>query len=202
MKEKIEAAKAFVKSETEGRFDGHDYSHLERVYKNAIKISEKEGANKFVCCMAALLHEVDDEFIGGKYIKGYDCPKAREFLNTQNLDVRLIDWICEIINNMSFRKPNNQLRTIEAKVVMDADLLDAIGAIGIARAFQIGSAAQKSFYDGNLQEDTVIKDFYVELLNVSSKCNTSAAKELAKDRRSFMEQYLQQFFFECGAKVK
>ena len=202
MKEQIEACKEFVKNETTNRFDGHDYAHVERVYKNEIKIAEKEGANKFVCCLAALLHEVDDEPIGGKYLKGYDCPKAKALLESLNVDPRVIDWVCEIINNMSFRKTNNHLRTVEAKVVMDADMLDAIGAIGIARAFQAGAVNGKMFYEGNIQDDTVIRDFYVELLNVTNKFNTRTGKELALQRREFMENFLQEFFFECGVKIK
>lgn len=193
MKEIIVACIEFVKNLFKERYDGHDFQHTERVYRKAMYIAKEEGANNFICALAALLHEVDDVDDEKPY---GDCPLARQFMLSQNLDPKIIDWVSDIINNMSFRKNDARPKTIEAKVVMDADMLDSIGAVGIARCFAAGAVRGTVLYDGDINNDNVIRVFYNDLLKVVNKMNTDTGKEMAKRRHEFMEKFLQEFYYE------
>lgn len=192
MKEIVVACIEFVKNLLKNRYDGHDFQHTERVYRKAMYIAKQEGANNFICALAALLHEVDS-IVNGEL---NDCPMARQFMVSQDLDPKIIEWVADIINNISFRKKENILRTIEAKVVMDADMLDSIGAVGIARCFADGAANNVVLYDGNINNDNVIKSIYNERLTIINKMNTETGKELAIRRHEFMEKFLQEFYYE------
>lgn len=192
MKEIVVACIEFVKNLLKNRYDGHDFQHTERVYRKAMYIAKQEGANNFICALAALLHEVDS-IVNGEL---NDCPMARQFMVSQDLDPKIIEWVADIINNISFRKKENILRTIEAKVVMDADMLDSIGAVGIARCFADGAANNVVLYDGNINNDNVIKSIYNERLTIINKMNTDTGKELAIRRHEFMEKFLQEFYYE------
>lgn len=195
MKEIILATVEFIKNYFATRSDGRDFYHAERVYRKAMHLSKEEKANNYIVALAALLHGVDSQTIIGE--EKPDCPIARNFLVSMEVEEKVVDWVCDIICNMYYENYKiNKITTIEAKVVQDADLLDSIGAVGIARAFAFGGYNHKQMYDGNIQNDNMIKFFYDKLLLLKDQINTSSAKELAERRHEFMERFLQEFYYE------
>lgn len=167
--------------------DGHDAQHTIRVYKNAQLILKSfPEANRFITLLAALLHDVDDY----KLFKTEHNDNARFFLNKHGLSESIIDQICETINIVSFSKnKGNQPETLEGKIVQDADRLDAIGAIGIARAFAYGGKKRRSL-------DESIQHFYDKLLLLKDEMNTDVAKQIASIRHKYMESFLQEYYNE------
>ncbi|MBP1533722.1 MAG: HD domain-containing protein [Ruminococcus sp.] len=167
--------------------DGHDAQHTIRVYKNAQLILKSfPEANRFITLLAALLHDVDDY----KLFKTEHNDNARFFLNEHGLSESIIDQICETINIVSFSKnKGNQPETLEGKIVQDADRLDAIGAIGIARAFAYGGKKRRSL-------DESIQHFYDKLLLLKDEMNTDVAKQIASIRHKYMESFLQEYYNE------
>ena len=195
MKEIITAALKFVK-ERQGRlFDGHDYYHTERVYKKTLYLAREEGANAFISGLAAILHDLDNKKVVGE--ERGDCVIAREFLMSQGMAVEDTNHVCDIINFVANR-PNakHMRRNKEAMVVADANMLDSIGAIGIARAFAYSAVHQQIMYDGNISNDNTIKYFYDALMSLPDLMYTDTARSLAEDRHEFMERFLQQFYYE------
>lgn len=167
--------------------DGHDAQHTIRVYKNAQLILKSfPEANRFITLLAALLHDVDDY----KLFKTEHNDNARFFLNEHGMSESIIDQICETINIVSFSKnKGNQPETLEGKIVQDADRLDAIGAIGIARAFAYGGKKRRSL-------DESIQHFYDKLLLLKDEMNTDVAKQIASIRHKYMESFLQEYYNE------
>jgi uncharacterized protein len=211
----INNAKDFVQNQLKDAEAGHDWFHTERVYKNAIHIAKKELCNKQVVALAALLHDVaDSKFHNGDETIGSKIAKT--FLETQKLDMPTIENIIAIIENCSFKGGNfqTQLNTIELQIVQDADRLDALGAIGIARAFNYGGYKNRGLYDPQILPNLkmtkeeyknsnapTINHFYEKLLLLKDKMNTETGKQMAKVRHEFLELYLQQFYKEWEGEL-
>lgn len=207
----IDKTLLFVKEKLENAEGGHDWFHIERVYKNSIKIAEVEGnCNLEVVKLGALLHDIaDSKFHNGDETVG---PKvAKEFLEKENVLPETIEHVTAIIENISFKGGNfNQKFTSkELKIIQDADRLDAIGAIGIARTFNYGGFKNRKIYDPKIQpklnqtkeeykksDAPTINHFYEKLLLLKDKMNTETGKKLAEERHRFMEQFLAQFYSE------
>ncbi|GIO31656.1 MULTISPECIES: HD domain-containing protein [Paenibacillus] len=209
--ELIKEAERFVKQVLSGEASGHDWWHIERVRNTALDIAAKENADRTVCELAALLHDVADEKLNASKEAG--LQKVRTWLEGHTADGDLTDKVMDIIANMSFNGGKNPpMATLEGQVVQDADRLDAIGAIGIARTFAYSGAKGRIIHDPELspdalaQEDyrsagkTAIYHFYEKLLKLKDLMNTPYAKELAEQRHAFMELYLQQFYSEWGSR--
>jgi uncharacterized protein len=189
---------------------GHDWWHIHRVWQTALYIAKKEKANLLVVQLAALLHDIAD----WKFNNGDDKESARlaqEWLVSIGLEEESIAHICDIINAVTFKGAGveNQIKTLEGKAVQDADRLDALGAIGIARAFTYGGYKGMPMYDPAIEsrlhtsfeeykkhKGTTINHFYEKLLLLKDLMNTVTGKRLAEDRHQFIESYLNQFFLE------
>lgn len=209
--ELIEATKAFVKTTLKNAEGGHDWFHTLRVYNNALRISETETVDIDIVALAALLHDIaDSKFHNGDETIG---PKlAREFLFKQNTDSTVIEHVVAIIENMSFKNSldsENKFTSIELQVVQDADRLDAIGAIGIARCFNYGGFKNRALYNPdilpnlNMTKDQykkstapTINHFYEKLLLLKDQMNTKTGRRIASDRHAYMEAFLKQFYAE------
>jgi uncharacterized protein len=208
----ITATIAFVKKELKNAEGGHDWFHIQRVFKNSILISKDEKVDVFVVSLAALLHDIaDPKFYNGDETIG--PKKASEFLTDQKVSTHDIDHVVRIIKHISFKnsfdKASKKFTSIELKVVQDADRLDAIGAIGIARCFNYGGFKNRPLYDPEIipnlnmtkaqyksSDAPTINHFYEKLLLLKGKMNTASGKKLATQRHAFMETYLQQFYAE------
>ena len=203
---------AFVKKELKNAEGGHDWFHIERVFKNSVLISKDEKVDVFVVSLAALLHDIaDPKFYNGDETVG---PKvATKFLKEQEVHEQIINHVVNIIKHISFKnsfdKESKKFTSIELKVVQDADRLDAIGAIGIARCFNYGGFKNRALYNPEIIPDLemtkeaykkstapTINHFYEKLLLLKDKMNTASGKKIATQRHAFMETYLQQFYNE------
>ena len=200
----------FVKQELKNAEGGHDWFHIERVYKNALLIAKEETCNLQIVALAALLHDIaDSKFHNGDETIG--PKKAQEFLASQNVTDNVIQHVINIIENISFKGGNfeKKFSSIELAIVQDADRLDAIGAIGIARAFNYGGFKNRGLYDPEIAPNTqmtveeykksqapTINHFYEKLLLLKDKMNTSTGKKIALERHQFMETFLTQFYAE------
>ena len=211
----IDATIRYVKQQLEGAEAGHDWFHIERVYRNALHIADQENCNREVVQLAALLHDIaDSKFHGGDESIG---PKtARIFLEGQHADEATIDHVVKIIENISFKggKTERTFSSLELDIVQDADRLDAIGAIGIARTFNYGGFKNRPMYDPAIAPNMhmtkeeyksnnapTINHLYEKLLLLKERMNTSTGKKLAEERHRFMEVFLAQFYAEWeGAK--
>jgi len=186
---------------------GHDWWHIYRVRQNALKIGEQEAVDLFVVQLAALLHDIADyKFHGGDESVG---PKvARAWLEKLAVDEDIVAHVCEIIQDLSFKGAGvkTEMRTREGMVVQDADRLDAIGAIGIARAFAYGGHKGRPMYDPAIKpelhhsfeaykntQSPTINHFYEKLLLLKDLMNTKTAKAIAAERHQFMEVFLARF---------
>lgn len=205
----------FVKETLKNAEGGHDYFHTERVYKNSLAIAEKEkGADLLTVSLGALLHDIaDSKFHNGDETIG---PKvASEFLASQNVDSKTIEHVKNIIENISFKGGNfnQKFKSLELDIVQDADRLDAIGAIGIARCFNYGGFKNRALYNPEIEPNLnmtkdeykkstapTINHFYEKLLLLKDKMNTETGKNIATERHQFMELFLNQFFNEWNAK--
>lgn len=206
----------FVKETLAFAEGGHDWFHIERVYKNTLLIAKNEDVDLFVVQLAALLHDIADaKFYDGDETIG--PKKARMFLESLSVKETVITHIENIINHISYKNSlDNTVKTFtsnELKVVQDADRLDAIGAIGIARAFNYGGFKNRSMHNPeippNLNQDKetykksaapTINHFYEKLLLLKDKMNTKTGQQIAAERHLFMEKYLQQFYLEWDGK--
>lgn len=205
---------AFVKDELKDAEGGHDWFHIERVYKNSIHISEGEKVDKIVVALGALLHDIADS----KFHNGDDTvgpKKAREFLKTQNVGEEIIEHVVKIIENVSFSGGNKtqKFTSLELEVVQDADRLDALGAIGIARTFNYGGFKNRKLYDPEItpklnmspseykaSNAPTINHFYEKLLLLKDGMNTETGRKIAIERHVFMETFLAQFYAEWNGK--
>ncbi|HZW62616.1 MAG TPA: HD domain-containing protein [Flavobacteriaceae bacterium] len=212
----IEKTIAFVKSELLNAEAGHDWFHTQRVYNNALLIAKNEVVNREVVQLAALLHDIaDSKFHNGDETIG--PRKAGAFLTSQQVSSEITAHVVAIISTMSYRNSLDNSSTFHSKeleVVQDADRLDAIGAIGIARAFHYGGYKNRSIYHPDIppksdmtpaeyktQVSPTLNHFYEKLLLLKEKMNTSTGKKLAEKRHQFMLDYLEQFFNEWNGKV-
>ncbi len=214
-KETIAATIDFVKTELKGAEGGHDWWHIERVWNNAKTIAAKEDVNLFVVELAALLHDIaDSKFYGGDETVG--PKKAAAFLKGLNVDETTIKHVENIIANISFKGGNfiKTFNSTELAVVQDADRLDAIGAIGIARAFNYGGFKNREIHNPLIEPNMAmtkeaykkstaptINHFYEKLLLLKDKMNTVTGKQMAEERHRFMESFLEQFYAEWAGKV-
>lgn len=203
----IEKAKEIFKDE----FSGHDFWHTLRVYNIAKTIAENEKCDIEIVCLAALLHDFDDVKITNSTI---ELENATKWLNENNYPQKRINWIKEIINTVSFKGTDSKVpKTIEGKIVQDADRLDAIGAIGIARAFAYGGAKGREMWDPNEHyvdnmdekkyrnnKGNTINHFYEKLLKLKDMINTDTAKKIAIHRNYYMEDFLKEFYEEWQGK--
>jgi uncharacterized protein len=200
----------FVKNELAEAEAGHDWSHIERVWKNAKKIAAKENVDLFTVELAALLHDIaDSKFHDGNENIGPE--KASAFLTSLNVDSEIIDHVEQIIRNISFKGGNfvRDFDSLELQVVQDADRLDAIGAIGIARTFHYGGFKNREIYNASIppqlnltkeeykvSTSPTINHFYEKLLLLRDRMHTETGKELANQRHLFMEEFLRNFYAE------
>ena len=205
----IEKTKLFVKDKLEHEGSGHDWFHIERVYNLSRFLANEEKADNFIVEMTALLHDIDDwKFSNGTKT---NTTITEEFLNSVNVDKESINKIITIIKTMSFKGGvvNSTQNTIEGMIVQDADRLDAIGAIGIARTFAYGGSKNRPIYDPNIApinftsleevknaENHTINHFYEKLLKLKDLMNTDSAKIIAEKRHKFMENFLKEFYSE------
>ncbi|MCM3719629.1 HD domain-containing protein [Fictibacillus phosphorivorans] len=208
----IEKTEEFVREKLKDESSGHDWYHIYRVTKLAETIAEHEGADRFICVMAALLHDIADEKIAGTEEEG--LKEVKLWLESIALESKYIDHIVSIISTMSFKGGNQSpMQTIEGKVVQDADRLDAIGAIGIGRTFAYSGAKGQLMYDPNIpvrekmtkdqyrnEKSTAVNHFYEKLLKLKDKMNTEIGKKMADERHAFLEKFLEQFFEEWEGK--
>ena len=204
----------FVKTTLAQAEGGHDWFHIERVYKNALLIAESEKCDLEIVQLGALLHDIaDSKFHDGDETIG---PRtARTFLETEKVEPTIIDHVIAIIENISFKggKVERQFSSIELDIVQDADRLDAIGAIGIARTFNYGGFKNRALYNPEIapnlsmtkdeyknNEAPTINHFYEKLLLLKDKMNTETGKKIAQDRHRYMEDFLKQFYAEWEGK--
>jgi len=206
----------FVKSTLEGAEGGHDWFHIDRVWKNAKLIAQTENADLFIIELGALLHDIADaKFHNGDESVG--PKKARDFLESENVKEEYIQHIENIIQNISFKNSldpgTKKFHSIELDIIQDADRLDAIGAIGIARAFNYGGFKNREIFNPDIKPSLqlskaeykkskapTINHFYEKLLLLKDKMNTNSGYKIAKRRHKFMEEYLDQFFKETNAE--
>ncbi len=211
MEEFVAKTIAYVKRELEGAEGGHDWFHIERVYKNALLIANKSThCDMEVVVLAALLHDIaDSKFNDGNEEIGPE--KAKVFLESIGVSESVMEHVVKIIENISFKGGNFEktFSSLELQIVQDADRLDAIGAVGIARAFHYGGFKNRTIYNPDVapkmtmsKEDykrdngPTINHFYEKLLLLKDRMNTEAAKEIAGQRHRFMELFLSQFYSE------
>ena len=211
----IEKTKEFVKEKLYGEGSGHDWFHIERVYNLSRYLAEKENADSFIVEMAALLHDIDD----WKFSSNNDNNPTNTEVFLKKIQVNEEDLIkiIKIINTISFKGGvvDSSQETIEGKVVQDADRLDAIGAIGIARTFAYGGHKNRVIYDPNIkpinfttldevknENNHTINHFYEKLLKLKDLMNTKSAKEIAEKRHKYMEEFLNEFYSEWNFNLE
>ena len=214
MKKHITLTINFVKEKLEGAEAGHDWFHIERVWKLSKKIAEKEGGNLEVIELSALLHDIaDPKFHNGDETLALKI--SQNFLEEIQVDAELIEQVLSVIKNISFKNraeaPENP--PLELQIVQDADRLDAIGAIGVARTFNFGGFKNNLMYHPEIKPNlgmnkeeykksngTTINHFYEKLLLLKDLMNTETAKRIASERHDFMLQFLDEFYKEWNVK--
>ncbi|MEN8137138.1 MAG: HD domain-containing protein [Bacteroidota bacterium] len=206
----LDKTRDYIKEELSGDGTGHDWWHIHRVTKVAMQIGCKEGADLFIVELGAMLHDLGDfKFHNGDTSVG---PKmVSDWLHNIGADEETIDKVVQIVHEISYKGANVEtpMSTLEGKIVQDADRLDAIGAIGIARTFAYGGSkgreihnpevkpeAHDSFEDYKNSLAPTINHFYEKLLLLKKRMNTKSAKKMAQKRHDFMKVYLDQFFAE------
>ncbi|MBI9040351.1 HD domain-containing protein [Lutibacter sp.] len=206
---------AFVKDTLKNAEGGHDWFHILRVWSNAKLIAKNENVDEFIVELGALLHDIaDSKFYNGDETIG---PKmARSFLENEKVDNAVIAHVENIISNISYKGGNfhQTFQSPELDVVQDADRLDAIGAVGIARCFNYGGFKNRPLYNPEISpklnqtkeeyknsEAPTINHFYEKLLLLKDKMNTKTGKKIAENRHNYMETFLQQFYNEWEGKL-
>lgn len=209
----IRKTESFVQDTLQGSEAGHDWSHIERVVRNARTIAAGEKADPFVIELAALLHDIaDSKFHNGNEELGPE--RSERFLKGLDLPAELVDHVVNIVRNVSFKNeldPSKEDRfdSIELQVLKDADRLDAMGAIGVARAFHYGGYKNRALYDPSIKpvekqskeqyktsKAPTINHFYEKLLLLKDKMNTQTGRKMAEERHAFMESFLDHFYRE------
>lgn len=208
----LKEAEHYVKELLQNDASGHDWWHIYRVKELAKQLAEAEKADPFICELAALLHDVIDDKLPPEIRNSVRDVKC--WLIEHGVDDQQIDHIIEIITTLSFRGGRGEpMKTLEGRVVQDADRLDAIGAVGIARTFAYAGWKGDLIYDPSIStrmdmtveeyrngKSTAINHFYEKLLKLKDRMNTIAGKTLAEERHQFMEDFLKQFYKEWPAK--
>jgi len=209
----LKATENFVKSVLEGESSGHDWWHIHRVRNMALMIAKSEGADLFVVELAALLHDIDDWKL---IVAGGEEQKTKTWLRNCNVEENVAERICRIIDGVSFKGAgvNTSTNDIEGKALQDADRLDAIGAIGIARTFAYGGSRGRGIYDPEIQPEMhtdfenykksnapTINHFYEKLLLLKDQMQTKMGRTLAEQRHDFMILFLNQFYEEWNGKL-
>lgn len=208
----IEKAIEFVKKTFESDFSGHDYFHTMRVFKMANTIAEKEGADLEIVGFSALLHDVDDRKLSPETCE--NKTRARGFLKENGIEDGKIELICSIIGQVAYMGKDSVVpSTVEGKCVQDADRLDAIGAVGIARAFAYGGNHNRYMHNPDIEpklnmtaeeyrksNSTTINHFHEKLFNLKDMMNTNSAKEIAKGRDEYMKEFVATFMAEWDGK--
>lgn len=210
MQDPIQKTISFVKQTLENAEAGHDWFHIERVFKTALNINQEEKGNELVIALAALLHDIaDPKFNNGDETLGPNL--AQSFLQSIAVEEEAVNHVKLIIQHMSFKNSfdKNSFTSKEMQIVQDADRLDAIGAIGIARAFTYGGFKNRVLYDPAIKPEEhhskesyknttapTINHFYEKLLLLKDMMNTTAGKKIAAKRHQFMLDYLDQFYRE------
>jgi len=204
----------FVKEQLKNAEGGHDWFHIERVYNNAMLIAKNENVDILIVALGALLHDIaDSKFHDGDETVG---PRvAREFLFSINADSTVIEHVIQIIENISFKGGNEaqKFKSLELDIVQDADRLDAIGAIGIARTFNYGGFKNMAIYDPKIKPNLTmtkeeykastaptINHFYEKLLLLKDIMNTKSGRKIALERHQYMLGFLEQFYAEWNGK--
>lgn len=209
--ELLERAIASIKVLFENDFSGHDFYHSLRVYQSATRIAEIEHANLFLVQLAALLHDTDDAKL---FQTSNQLSHAVSFMEQNKIPQETADAVCQIIREVSFKgKESVKPSSLEGMIVQDADRLDAIGAIGIARTFAYGGSRNRAIYNPEekpllemTQEQyvnhkgTSIHHFYEKLLKLKEQMNTPTARKMAEERHKFMEIFLEQFYNEWDGR--
>jgi len=217
----IKGVKDYIKELKKDDTSGHDWWHAYRVWKMSLILAKEEkDIDLFVVQLTALLHDIADwKFHGGD--DTIQERKIKEILNKFGVDKKIIDHVNEIIRSMAYKSPTtiSKVKTKEAMIIQDADRLDALGAIGIARAFVTGQIFGQKIYDPNKKvnlkqtpeeykkkyigedKNTIINHFYEKLLLLKNQMNTKTAKKIAEKRHKFMKQYLDRFFKEWTVKL-
>lgn len=213
----VEETIAFVKETLQGAEGGHDWFHIQRVFRNSLLIAKDEkNINILVVSLGALLHDIADaKFNNGDETVG---PKlAQQFLSSLKVDKKTITHVIRIIENISFKssleKKRKKFNSLELQIIQDADRLDAIGAIGIARAFNYGGFKNRALYNPEIppqlnmtkaaykkSDAPTINHFYEKLLLLKDKMNTETGKKLAAERHQFMLTYLENFYQEWNGQ--
>ena len=185
----IEEAKAYINNLFNNNADGHDANHSIRVYQNALKIAERyPDTDLIVISLASLLHDVDDH----KLFNTENNLNARNFLQSQSIEGDMIERICDVINGVSFSKNRGKRpETLEGKIVQDADRLDAMGAIGIARTFAYGGKCGRPL-------EASLQHFYDKLLLLKDEMNTEEAKRIAETRHKYLQDFLKEIHEEIN----
>ena len=213
-KEILSKTASFVKQKLAGEGTGHDWWHIVRVRNNAVKIGKEEGADLFIVELGALLHDIADwKFHGGDETAGPDT--ARAWLTQLNVDEKTITHVCDIIKHISFKGAGvaTNMKTKEGQCVQDADRLDAMGAIGIARAFAYGGHKGRELHNPHIPPEKhdsfeqykkssgpTLNHFYEKLFLLKELMNTPAGKRIAEERHAFMEEYVARFLEEWHEK--
>jgi uncharacterized protein len=211
----IDQTATYIKSRLEGEGSGHDWWHVYRVWKNAVQIAQQENADLFLVELSALLHDIAD----WKFHDGNDevgPMMARAWLENLSVDEAVIAHVCQIIKEVSFKGAGviTKMQTKEGKVVQDADRLDAIGAVGIARTFAYGGSKGREMYNPEIKpimhlsfdeyknsKSPTLNHFYEKLLLLKDLMNTSTARKMAEHRHQIMVDFLSEFFREWEGKV-
>lgn len=215
MSDLIAKIKSIVKDHFNEDPTGHDWHHIERVYKMACFIQSKEGGDRQIIELAALLHDISDHKMNGGLLNE-GGKVAYKILIENGSDLELASRVKEIVDSVSFKgsKVKDSTTSIEAKIVQDADRLDAIGAIGIARAFAYGGNKNRPIYEPELKPEEhssfeqyanskshTINHFYEKLLLLTQRLHTETAQKIGLERHDFMEKYLEQFYREWNTSI-
>ncbi|MCM8569561.1 HD domain-containing protein [Gramella jeungdoensis] len=211
----VENTIQFVKETLRNAEGGHDWFHIQRVLNNSRLIAKDEKCNMLIVELGALLHDIaDSKFHNGDESVGPE--RAEKFLKSQNVSEEVIDHVIQIIKNISFKGGNvdRKFSSIELDIVQDADRLDALGAIGIARTFNYGGFKGRALYDPEIEPNLnmtkeeykastapTINHFYEKLLLLKDRMNTKAGRRIAADRHAFMIAYLNQFYAEWNGEA-
>lgn len=208
MEQLVQNATKFIKEIFQNDFSGHDFFHSMRVYRTAMKIAQAEHADMEVVALAALLHDVDDRKLSPATAEKKE--NAIAFMRSQSIPESEIRQVCQIIDEVSFKGTDSvQPTTPEGKCVQDADRLDALGAIGIARTFAYGGSHNRAIYDPELpprtamnqaqyysSNSTSLNHFYEKLFLLEDMMNTETGKAIARKRTQYMQEFVDEFLSE------
>lgn len=209
-REIVQKTANFIEKKFEGEGTGHDWQHIYRVWKSAENIAKGEQCDSYIVALAALLHDIaDHKFYDGDLLEG--SRQTKTWLKEAGADENTIEKVADIVKRVSYKGANvkDDMPSIEGQIVQDADRLDAIGAIGIARAFAYGGSKHRSLYDPkevyemhenfeayHKSESSTIAHFYEKLLLLKDRIHTVTAKKIAQERHQYMELFLEQFYSE------